>query len=136
MSAELVIKQAKIHGVLSLETLVNDFSEVLKSRKYPNAPVGILADNSSDWIALDLATQHLDITLIPIPHFFSHEQKQYFLKQTIISSGKCGYECALSVGRWNELHNAKQLSDADFEDLLQGQLDFIKVMAFIKGKEK
>ena len=80
MSAELVIKQAKIHGVSSLEALVNDFSEVLKNRKYPNAPVGVLADNSPQWIALDLATQHLDITLIPIPHFFSNEQKQHLIK--------------------------------------------------------
>ena len=80
MSAELVIKQAKIYGVSSLEALVNEFSEVLKNRKYPNAPVGVLADNSPQWIALDLATQHLDITLIPIPHFFSNEQKQHLIK--------------------------------------------------------
>ena len=79
MSAELVIKQAKIHSILSLESLVNDFSEALKNRKYPSAPVGVLADNSSDWVALDLATQHLNIALIPIPHFFSNEQKKYLI---------------------------------------------------------
>ena len=79
MSIELVIKQAKIHSVHSLESLVNDFSEALKNRKYPSAPVGVLADNSSDWIALDLATQHLNIALIPIPHFFSNEQKKYLI---------------------------------------------------------
>ena len=84
MSAELVIKQAKIYGVSSIETLVNDFSEVLKNRKFPNAPVGILADNSPQWIALDLATQHLDITLVPIPHFFTDEQKKHLIQSANI----------------------------------------------------
>ena len=73
------IKQVKIHGVLSLDKLVNDFAIALEHRKYPHAPVGILADNSSAWIALDLATQGLGIPLIPIPHFFSNEQKKHLI---------------------------------------------------------
>ncbi|WP_187351799.1 AMP-binding protein [Candidatus Methylopumilus rimovensis] len=79
MTVALDIKQAKIHGVLSLDALVNDFSIALKNRKYPHAPVGVIADNSADWIALDLATQHLGIPLIPIPHFFSNEQKKHLI---------------------------------------------------------
>ena len=73
------IKQVKIHGVLSLDKLVNDFAIALEHRKYPHAPVGILADNSSAWIALDLATQRLGIPLIPIPHFFSNAQKKHLI---------------------------------------------------------
>jgi long-subunit acyl-CoA synthetase (AMP-forming) len=46
--------------------------------------VGILADNSSAWIALDLATQRLGIPLIPIPHFFSNEQKKHLIHSTHI----------------------------------------------------
>jgi len=76
---QLDIKEAKIHGVLSLDILVNDFAVALELRKYPHAPVGILADNSSAWIALDLATQRLGIPLIPIPHFFSNEQKKHLI---------------------------------------------------------
>ncbi len=78
------IKQVKIHGVLSLDKLVNDFAIALEHRKYPHAPVGILADNSSAWIALDLATQRLGIPLIPIPHFFSNEQKKHLIHSTHI----------------------------------------------------
>jgi len=77
--AELDLKEAKIHGILSLDILVNDFAIALEHRKYPHAPVGILADNSSAWIALDLATQRLGIPLIPIPHFFSNEQKKHLI---------------------------------------------------------
>ncbi|MFM7481738.1 MAG: AMP-binding protein [Candidatus Methylopumilus sp.] len=84
MTVEIDIKQAKIHGVLSLDTLVNDFSIALKNRKYPHAPVGVIADNSPDWIALDLATQLLGIALIPIPHFFSHEQKKHLINSAHI----------------------------------------------------
>ncbi|NBW53654.1 MAG: hypothetical protein EBR39_07030, partial [Betaproteobacteria bacterium] len=79
MLAELDLKEAKIHGILSLDILVNDFAIALEHRKYPHAPVGILADNSSAWIALDLATQRLGIPLIPIPHFFSNEQKKHLI---------------------------------------------------------
>ena len=79
MFAQLDLKEAKIHGVLSLDKLVNDFAIALEHRKYPHAPVGILADNSSAWIALDLATQRLGIPLIPIPHFFSNAQKKHLI---------------------------------------------------------
>lgn len=92
MTAELDIKEAKIHGVLSLDELVNDFSIALKNRNYPQAPVGVLADNSSDWIALDLATQVLGIPLIPIPHFFSHEQKKYLINTSHIFTLFCEQE--------------------------------------------
>lgn len=84
MTVEIDIKQAKIHGLLSLDALVNDFSLALKNRKYPQAPVGVIADNSPDWIALDLATQLLGIALIPIPHFFSHEQKKHLINSARI----------------------------------------------------
>ena len=79
MLAQLDLKEAKIYGVLSLDILVNDFAIALEHRKYPHAPVGILADNSFAWIALDLATQRLGIPLIPIPHFFSNEQKKHLI---------------------------------------------------------
>ncbi len=84
MTVEIDIKQAKIHGVLSLDALVNDFSIALKNRKYPHAPAGVIADNSPDWIALDLATQLLGIALIPIPHFFSNEQKKHLINSAHI----------------------------------------------------
>ena len=79
MTVEIDIKQARIHSVPSLDSLVNDFSKALKNRKYPDAPVGVLADNSPDWIALDLASQFLRIPLIPIPHFFSNEQQKHLI---------------------------------------------------------
>lgn len=46
----------------------------LLARRAPLAPVAILADNSPEWLALDLATQELGITLVPLPLFFTASQ--------------------------------------------------------------
>ena len=36
--------------------------------------LGLCADNSVDWALIDLAAQHADIVLIPLPHFFTAQQ--------------------------------------------------------------
>jgi long-subunit acyl-CoA synthetase (AMP-forming) len=62
---------------------IDAISTALLNRKNPRAPVGILADNSPEWIAVDLATQQLGITLVPLPGFFTPAQWVH----TIQSSG-------------------------------------------------
>lgn len=62
----------------------------LLARKMPTAPVAILADNSPEWIAIDLATQNLGITLIPLPLFFTPAQWMH----VIASSGVQAVYCA------------------------------------------
>jgi long-chain acyl-CoA synthetase len=46
----------------------------LERRSAPSAPVAILADNCPDWIAVDLCTQQMGITLVPLPLFFTPAQ--------------------------------------------------------------
>lgn len=46
----------------------------LLARKHPRAPVALLADNSPEWVAIDLATQQADIPLVPLPSFFTPAQ--------------------------------------------------------------
>ncbi|GAB3549865.1 AMP-dependent synthetase/ligase [Noviherbaspirillum agri] len=58
----------------TLDQRVRHLCEALKSRRQPGAPVAILADNSPEWIAADLATQALGITLVPLPSFFTPAQ--------------------------------------------------------------
>lgn len=48
--------------------------DALRARREPGAPVAILADNSPEWIAIDLATQELDVTIVPLPSFFTPAQ--------------------------------------------------------------
>ena len=48
--------------------------------------VGILADNSMAWLALDLACANLDIPLVPLPAFFTDEQLQHAVQEAGIST--------------------------------------------------
>lgn len=66
-----------------LRERISKINEALLARKAPKAPVGILADNSPEWIAIDLATQALGISLVPLPSFFTSNQ----LVHTIRTSG-------------------------------------------------
>ncbi|MBU0542314.1 MAG: AMP-binding protein [Gammaproteobacteria bacterium] len=48
--------------------------------------VGILADNSLAWLALDLACANLNIALVPLPAFFTDEQLKYAIREAGIST--------------------------------------------------
>jgi long-chain acyl-CoA synthetase len=48
-------------------------------RKAAFTRIGLLADNSIDWIVVDLACMAAGITLVPLPVFFSNLQLQYVI---------------------------------------------------------
>jgi long-chain acyl-CoA synthetase len=52
-------------------------------RKAAFTRIGLLADNSMDWIVVDLACMAAGVTLVPLPVFFSDPQLQY-----VINSGR------------------------------------------------
>lgn len=62
----------------------------LAARTAPGAPVAILADNSPDWLAVDLATQQAGLTLVPLPLFFTPAQWGH----VIAASGAQALFCA------------------------------------------
>lgn len=76
-----------------LQERIAHYREALQARKYPQAPVAILADNSPDWIAIDLATQELGVTLVPLPAFFTPAQWAH----AIAASGVRAVFCALDA---------------------------------------
>ena len=73
-----------------LAITIEDMKAALCSRRQPTAPVAVLADNLPQWIAIDLATKELGLTLIPLPLFFTPAQWQHAL----ISSGAQAIFCA------------------------------------------
>lgn len=73
-----------------LRERVSKIASALLNRKQPKASVAILADNSLEWIAVDLATQELGITLVPLPGFFTPKQWIY----AITASGAQGLFCS------------------------------------------
>ena len=58
----------------ALRSRIACLRSALLARSAPMAPVAILADNSPEWLAIDLCTQALGITLIPLPLFFTPAQ--------------------------------------------------------------
>jgi long-subunit acyl-CoA synthetase (AMP-forming) len=71
---------------------ISQISEALLKRKNPKAPVGILADNSLEWIAIDLATQEIKATLVPLPSFFTPTQCLHAIKSSGMQSIFCSHE--------------------------------------------
>ncbi len=61
----------------------------LGARARPAAPVAILADNSPEWLAADLATQKLGITLVPLPLFFTPRQWAHVVQQSGVTALLC-----------------------------------------------
>lgn len=62
----------------------------LAARTAPRAPVAILADNSPEWLAVDLATQQSGLTLVPLPLFFTPAQWRH----AVAASGVQALFCA------------------------------------------
>jgi long-chain acyl-CoA synthetase len=74
----------------ALRQRVAQISAALLARRAPRAPVAILADNSPEWLAVDLATQRLGLTLVPLPLFFIAAQWMHVL----VDSGATALFCA------------------------------------------
>lgn len=58
----------------SLQQRIRLVRAALQARRQPGAPVAILADNSPEWIAIDMATQEAGVALVPLPSFFTPAQ--------------------------------------------------------------
>ena len=71
---------------------ISQVSEALLKRKDPKAPAGILADNSLEWIAIDLATQEIGVTLVPLPSFFTPNQWLHAIKSSGMQAIFCPQE--------------------------------------------
>ncbi len=61
----------------------------LAQRSAPTAPVAILADNSPDWLAVDLCTQQMGLTLVPLPLFFTPSQWLHVIADSGVQAVFC-----------------------------------------------
>lgn len=65
---------------LSYRALLNEvtaISDYLGTQQ--SSCIGLLMDNGPAWVVFDLAAQMAQVTLVPLPHFFSSEQLQHAL---------------------------------------------------------
>jgi long-subunit acyl-CoA synthetase (AMP-forming) len=56
------------------EELIERLAAALRRARPRPRVAGLLADNSADWIAIDLAAQRAGVVLVPLPAFFTAEQ--------------------------------------------------------------
>nr|WP_315392942.1 AMP-binding protein [uncultured Duganella sp.] len=76
----------------ALRRRVGQIAAALLARRAPRAPVAILADNGPDWLAVDLATQQLELTLVPLPLFFLPAQWMHVLADSGATALFCASE--------------------------------------------
>ena len=64
----------------ALQQRVNSLSKELD--RFSGQVLALYADNSPDWIAVDLACHIANVTLLPLPRFFSKQQLTHAIKQS------------------------------------------------------
>jgi len=83
----------------ALQQRVEDIAAVLRARFRPHAAIAILADNSPDWIAADLAAHEAGMTLVPLPSFFTPAQWHHVVGAAAVEGLFCmGPEHAAMLG--------------------------------------
>jgi long-chain acyl-CoA synthetase len=97
-----------------LRARIAQLRSALEARSAPGAPVAILADNSPDWLAVDLCTQQMGITLVPLPLFFTPAQWLHVIAQSGAQALFCAEArqgAALGFGRAIECAGALALCE-------------------------
>jgi long-subunit acyl-CoA synthetase (AMP-forming) len=72
-------------GPQEIQARVNAVAESLARHVEDGMSVGLLADNSIDWVIVDLACQLLRLTVVPIPGFFTPQQIQHLIQSQHIA---------------------------------------------------
>ena len=62
------------HSLASLQPKVQSWVQHLRLVNPGRQTVALFADNSIEWLAIDLACQQAKMDLIPIPTFFTYQQ--------------------------------------------------------------
>ena len=74
----------KTYSWLELYKLTLEVAQQLQASPYK--VVAFYADNSPDWVIVDLACQMADVTLFPLPAFFSDQQLKYAIRQAGVNA--------------------------------------------------
>jgi len=67
----------------------------------PEKHIGLIADNCAEWVVCDLAAREADKVLIPIPLYFSEQQRAHVFEEAgiglVITNNKHMYDCKKEV---------------------------------------
>ena len=86
----------------TLETRVECLAHVLSHARPRPRVLGLLGDNSTDWVLADLAAQRARAVLVPLPSFFTPAQLAYAVVEsgmdTLLGGGLPGFDPAGEIG--------------------------------------
>lgn len=74
----------KTYSWLELYKLTIEVAQQLQASPYK--VIGFYADNSPDWVIVDLACRMADVTLLPLPAFFSDQQLRHAIRQAGVTA--------------------------------------------------
>jgi len=107
----------------------------LQARRSPLAPVALLADNSPEWLAIDLCTQEMGITLVPLPLFFTPAQWLHVIAQSGVQSLFCAQPqqaAALGFPKASDCGGALALCESEGA-MATPALDDVQKITFTSG---
>ncbi|MBZ2209769.1 AMP-binding protein [Massilia soli] len=107
----------------------------LEQRSAPQAPVAILADNSPDWLAVDLCTRQMGLTLVPLPLFFTPAQWLHVIAESGVQAVFCAQpQQAASLGFTEVVGSAGALALCQKRDAAPAPgLDGVQKITFTSG---
>jgi long-subunit acyl-CoA synthetase (AMP-forming) len=73
----------------ALDARVRCIAQALAAARPAMHVVGLLADNGSDWIAVDLAARQAGKVLVPLPGFFTQAQSRHAVRETGMDALLC-----------------------------------------------
>lgn len=74
----------KTYSWLELYKLTIEVAQQLQAAPYK--VIGFYADNSPEWVIVDLACRMADVTLLPLPAFFSDQQLRHAIRQAGVTA--------------------------------------------------
>lgn len=121
----------------ALQERIDAVCKALRARRAPQAPVAILADNSPEWLVIDLASQALGVTLVPLPLFFTPAQWAYVMQESGTQSVFCaqpGQGAALGCDATVPYTGSLVLCESSTADTLSTTaLDGVQKITFTSG---
>lgn len=119
----------------ALEQRIDKVATALQALKPLSGAVAILADNDPEWLVVDLATQMLGITLVPLPLFFTPAQWLHVMRESGVQAIFCadprqaaalGFEREIPCGGPLTLYEARQA-------MAKAPLDNVQKITFTSG---
>lgn len=103
-NAEAIVCPDRIVSYQQLQQMIELARQELRTLAVNR--LAIMRENSVDWVVIDLAAAAEGIVTVPIPLFFSHDQKRHLIQDSAIDTIYCDQPIDIHSGRHSTNHIA------------------------------